>query len=95
VLWYCGLYVTPCSECLDPAKICAVCELKACTDCLLTDDLCKDCEFICVECEGVFMVDQDRPIKCEGSRGIKLVNSLLGHNVSAVHGLKMEGVPAF
>jgi hypothetical protein len=67
VLWHCGICESPCSECAIHVTLCDFCYETACTDCLVTDNLCKDCGFICVECEGLFIAEEVIKFICEGS----------------------------
>jgi hypothetical protein len=68
VLWHCSICEYPNSECSEHVTTCEYCEGEICKDCLLYEDICKDCGFICSECGDVFVErDVSDKIICEGS----------------------------
>jgi hypothetical protein len=74
VLWHCNVCMNPCSECLEHVASCEYCDGNMCKNCLLTEDLCKNCGFICVGCENV-LIRMD-----EGDDDNKLICDVTGPN---------------
>jgi hypothetical protein len=68
VLWHCCVCDSPCSECYKHGTTCAYCDEGACMGCLLTEDMCKKCGFVCVDCEDVIFQGDDEQMICQGSR---------------------------
>jgi hypothetical protein len=75
VLWHCCVCERPCSECWEHATSCDYCYGDACEDCLVTEDMCKNCGFICIECEDVIYGNK---MFCDGSRSNRSCPSAIG-----------------
>lgn len=68
VLWHCSICKNPNSECSEHVATCEYCDGKMCEDCLLDEDMCKDCGFVCIECGDVLVEgDDSNKIICGGS----------------------------
>jgi hypothetical protein len=66
VLWHCDVCKNPCSECLAHVTLCEICDKGTCKDCIVAEDLCKNCSFFCSNCDDLIPHAPYGSYVCEG-----------------------------